>query len=171
MDSGELREGELRRIRQVMDIAFEGRFSDDDWDHALGGTQVIVEDGGDVLSHASVVPRTLRVGGRRVSTGYVEAVATGPPSQRRGFGTEVMSEVAQVIAERYELGALSTASPGFYTRLGWELWTGPTAVVSSAGLVPTPDDDGGILVLRPPTAKTLDLTATIVCEWREGDLW
>jgi aminoglycoside 2'-N-acetyltransferase I len=158
-------------LRRLVDEAFGPDFSDDDWDHALGGTHVIVEVDGVAVSHASVVPRTLRVGDRSVSTGYVEAVATAPAAQPHGYGTQVMCEAASVITERYELGALSTGELGFYTRLGWEVWLGPTFVATAVGLVRTVEDDGGVMVLRTPASDNLDLRSPLFCDWREGDVW
>jgi aminoglycoside 2'-N-acetyltransferase I len=169
--SSELAEGELQGLRRLVDGAFGADFGDHDWDHTLGGTHVIVEADAVALSHASIVPRTLLVGDRSLSTGYVEAVATRPAHQRHGYATLVMSEAARVIAENYEMGALSTGALGFYTRLGWELWAGPTFVATASGLTRTADDDGGVLVLRTPATADLDLRAPLACDWREGDVW
>jgi aminoglycoside 2'-N-acetyltransferase I len=81
------------------------------------------------------------------STGYVEAVATAPDLQRRGHGTAVMSEVNAYVAEAFEIGALGTGSHGFYERLGWQTWRGPSHVRRDTGLERTPAEDGYILVL------------------------
>jgi aminoglycoside 2'-N-acetyltransferase I len=35
----------------------------------------------------------------------------------------------------------------------------------------TPDDDGYIMVLPTATTLELDVTASISCEWRPGDVW
>jgi aminoglycoside 2'-N-acetyltransferase I len=35
----------------------------------------------------------------------------------------------------------------------------------------TPEEDGGILILRTPMTPPLDLTAALSCEWRPGDVW
>jgi aminoglycoside 2'-N-acetyltransferase I len=82
-----------------------------------------------------------------------------------------MSEIGQIIEETHELGVLSTGRPLFYQRLGWEMWEGPTWVRTPIGSVRTPDDDGGIMILR--TSKTGDLLpgAAIACEERRGDDW
>jgi aminoglycoside 2'-N-acetyltransferase I len=61
--------------------------------------------------------------------------------------------------------------PGFYERLGWERWLGPTSVRTATGTERTPDDDGGIMILRTPASPGLDLTANIACDWRDGDVW
>ena len=103
--------------------------------------------------------------------GYVEAVATRPDVQGRGHGSSVVRAVNEHIRSTYELGALSTGLPDFYRRLSWELWLGATAVRTEAGPVPTPEDDGGIMVLLTPTTPELDLHAPISCEWRPGDVW
>jgi aminoglycoside 2'-N-acetyltransferase I len=158
----------------MMGAAFAGKdglFADSDWRHATGGAHVLVEQAGEILSHASVVERTLEIGGLPVRTGYVEAVATAPGHQRRGYGTLVMREIDDIIRSGYELGALSTGSHGFYERLGWQRWLGPTFVRTATGTERTPDDDGGIMVLRTPTSRPFDLSASISCESRDGDVW
>nr|MBA2254746.1 hypothetical protein [Chloroflexota bacterium] len=75
------------------------------------------------------------------------------------------------IPEGFELGALGTGSHGFYERLGWLTWQGPSNVRTATGTLPTPDDDGYIMVLSTPTSPALDLTTPISCEWRPGDVW
>jgi aminoglycoside 2'-N-acetyltransferase I len=159
-------------LRRLVDAAFrKGHFSDHDWDHGKGGIHVIAEENGVAVSHASVVPRTLEIGGRPIRTGYVEAVGTWPRDQGRGFGTLVMQEIGDIIRERYELGALSTGEVSFYARLGWTLWRGPTAVRTAEGIERTPEDDGGIMILATSSTPPLNLDDEIVCEWREGDVW
>jgi aminoglycoside 2'-N-acetyltransferase I len=172
--TGELALGEIATLRRMMSAAFAaegGTFADSDWEHGTGGVHVLVEDEGDIVSHGSVVERMLEIAGQPVRTGYVEAVATWPAHQRRGHATLVMREIGEIIQADYELGALSTPVPTFYERLGWEVWRGPTAVRTPRGVELTPDDDGGIMILRTPASPGLDLKAPIVCEWREGDVW
>ena len=121
-----LADSDLADIRRLMDDAFGDRFSEEDWSHALGGTHFVVRGGGDtIVSHAAVVDRRIEVSGDPLSTGYVEAVATHPRFQRKGLATAVMSAVAEFIAGRYRMGALST-SLEFYERLGWIRWRGQT---------------------------------------------
>lgn len=132
---------------------------------------MIVEADGALVAHASVVARTLVVGDRAVATGYVEAVAVDPDAQGNGYGTVAMRELAEVIRAQFELGALSTSSPGFYTRLGWERWRGPTYVDAPEGRQRTADDDDGVLVLRTGATADIDPTSRLVCDWRPGDVW
>lgn len=147
-------------------------FTDDDWEHAIGGIHVLAAGSGRIVSHGSVVPRTLEARGVPCRTGYVEAVATWPELQRRGHGSAVMREVDAIIQSNYELGALGTGEFGFYERLGWERWRGPTSVRTKDGEVRTPDEDGYVMVLRTPsTPSGLDIDAPISCEWRVGDVW
>jgi aminoglycoside 2'-N-acetyltransferase I len=163
---------ELRRaLRSMLDAAYDGDFSDHDWAHALGGTHVWVEGPAGPISHASVVPRMLTVGGRRCRVGYVEAVATDASWQRRGHATAVMRRVGELIRECYERGVLSTGAPEFYERLGWRRWHGPSFVMTPAGREPTPDDDGGLMVLQGNAPTAIDLAGSIVADWREGDVW
>jgi aminoglycoside 2'-N-acetyltransferase I len=172
----ELTAGEVREIRALMDVAFgtegeEERFSDDDWQHALGGVHFVLELDGEIVAHAAVVERQLYVGAVTLRTGYVEAVATSPDRQGVGLGSIVMTDVTEYVREGFELGGLGTGRQSFYGRLGWRIWAGPSAVRTPDGERPTPDDDGYIMVLETPTSPPLDLAARISCEERPGDVW
>ena len=166
---------EIEVIRAVLDAAFwdddDERFTEDDWQHSIGGLHVVLELDGRIVSHASVVERELQVAGRPLRTGYVEAVATAPGFQGRGYGTRVLEVIGGAIDAGYELGALGTGEIGFYERLGWRVWQGPTSVRTAAGERRTPDEDGGIMVLLTRATPSIDLGAPISCEWRPGDVW
>ena len=170
--TGELTPADRARIRALLDAAFDGDFGDGDWANALGGTHAIVETAEGIVAHASVVPRTLHVGGRPLRTGYVEAVAVRPALQRRGLGTAVMRALAGVIARDYGIGALSTGEWHFYERLGWERWRGETRVRLPDGRHErTPDDDDSVMILRSPGSPAIDLRSPIACDARAGDPW
>lgn len=179
--SAELTTADLASMRDLFRAAWpDGRFDDHDFEHAMGGRHWLIEIDGRIVSHASVVPRTLLVGGRALRTGYVEAVATLPAFENRGLGSAVVRKASDHVRARYELGALSTGRHAFYERLGWRTWLGPTFVRSpgspgaadpSGDVVPTVEDDGSVLVLATPASPPLDLGAPLVCDWREGDVW
>ena len=170
-----LGEPEIAAIRELLDAAFwddeDERFTEDDWLHSIGGLHVVLDLAGEIVAHASVVERELRVAGQPLRTGYVEAVATAPAYQRRGYGTQVMRAIAEEIRAEYELGALGTGEIAFYERLGWRVWQGPTSVRTADGQRRTLDEDGGIMVLLTPTTPAIELDAPISCEWRPGDVW
>jgi aminoglycoside 2'-N-acetyltransferase I len=166
---------EIRAIRELLDAAFwdeeDERFTEDDWQHSIGGIHVVLDVAGEIVAHASVVERELHVAGRPLRTGYVEAVATAPAHQRRGYGTQVMRAIGEEIRAEFELGALGTGEIAFYERLGWRVWLGPTSVRIANGERRTLDEDGGIMVLLTPLTPTLGLDEPISCEWRPGDVW
>ena len=167
--------GEVAVIRELLDAAFweeeDERFTEEDWEHSIGGLHVVLDLDGVIVSHASVVERELHVAGHPLRAGYVEAVATAPGPQGRGYGTRVMQVIGTAIVAGYELGALGTGEIGFYERLGWRVWRGPTSVRTAAGERRTPDEDGGIMVLLTPATPPIELDAPISCEWRAGDVW
>lgn len=178
LDTDALDDVEVATIRALMTRAFgddpEEAFEDADWEHAIGGTHVVLDIEGEIFAHASVVARELHIDGQAVWTGYVEAVATAPDRQGTGLGTAVMREIGEVIAEAYELGALGTGSHAFYERLGWQTWRGPSFVRTSDGNRRTSDEDGYIMVLRVPGTPAWlppNLDGTISCDWRPGDVW
>lgn len=163
------------QVRALLREAFgtdpEERFTDDDWQHALGGVHLVARLGDEVVGHASVVPRTLFVGPDAFATGYVEAVAVRPERQGQGIGTRLMDEATEIVRRDYELGALGTGRISFYARLGWQVWLGPTNVVRGERWERSPDEDGFVLVHRHGPSADLPLHRPIACEERPGDDW
>jgi aminoglycoside 2'-N-acetyltransferase I len=168
--SDELAHGERAALRALFERCW-GDFSQADWNHMFPADHVLVERGGRIVSHGAVIERELRIGDVGLRTGYVENVATEPEARSNGYATLVMQEAARLIRASFELGALDSGAPGFYERLGWERWRGPTAVRRAGRLIATPGEDGAVLVLRTPATPPLDLDARISCEDRPGDVW
>lgn len=175
--TGDLTPAEVSELRALLDRAFvgdaDGRFTDDDWDHATGGCHVLARSGEALVGHASVVERVLRVDGQPIRAGYVEAVAVDPAWQGRGIGSGLMERLDRRIRSDFQLGALATGRHRFYERLGWRRWRGPTEVRAADGDRRTPEDDGAILVLETLATpwEQLPLDAPISCDWRAGDVW
>jgi GNAT superfamily N-acetyltransferase len=106
-----------------------------------------------------------------LKTAYIDAVTTLVSLQGKGIGSAVMRRIVEVIAgEDYLLCALETDRPGFYTRLGWEVWPGPLAGRGANGLVPTPEAQGNVLIHRLPASPALDLTGLLTIE-EDGRIW
>jgi len=169
--SGDLSDALRKGVRDLLDDAFKGEFTDEDWDHTLGGWHLIAVDGPTVISHAAVVRRVIGVAGKDYRSGYVEGVATRPDRQGQGCGSAVTVGASTLIREQLELGVLSTGLHEFYGRLGWERWQGPSFVDNSGRLVRTQEEDDGIMVLRAGPSSGIDLTAPIACRSRPGDDW
>lgn len=161
----------LTHIRDLLDDAFAGEFSDDDWEHSLGGWHVVVTEPDTILAHAAVVPRSIEIDGEPFRAGYVEGVATAPGRHGEGLGSLAMSQIMQVLRREFEFGALSTSRHDFYARLGWERWRGPTFVRHGRELVRSWDEDDAVMVLRYGPSLSVDLTASISCDARTGDDW
>lgn len=168
--TAELTESELTAVRALLDDAFAGEFSDDDWDHGLGGTHALVVEDDRLVAHGALVQRRLLLGGRTLRAGYVEAVAVARDRRRRGLASEVMTALERYAAG-FDLLALSASRDGvgLYESRGWQRWLGPTSALTPDGLRRTPDDDGAVYVL--PGRASLDFEAGLTCDWREGDVW
>ena len=135
-----------------------------------GGRHLLGHRGSELVSHAVVTTRWAQPAGQlALRTAYVDAVATLPAYQGRGYGSAVMRRLAGAI-EDYEIGCLQTDRPTFYDRLGWEVWRGPLAGRSEEGLVPTPDQHG-VMVLRLPSTPSLDLDALLTIECQPARIW
>jgi len=173
--SAELSEPEERELQTLCERAWTAKgsyFSPVAWRAALGGMHFVVAEAGVVVAHAAVVDRTLEWDGRPLRTGYVEAVATMPERQRGGLGSAVMRAVNAFIDERYELGALNTATPEFYAQLGWVPWPGRTGVRRPGGVRLTPNEYGKVLVHLSEGSPELRDDALLVCDGgRPGEPW
>ncbi|MCB0976056.1 MAG: GNAT family N-acetyltransferase [Acidimicrobiales bacterium] len=169
--TGRLPEELLTSTRALLDRAFDGDFTDEDWEHALGGVHATLVDDDVVVAHAAVVPRDIRIDGRWFRAGYVEAVAAHPDLHGKGLGSQVVDAIVDIIRDRDEVGVLSTGAQPFYERLGWERWRGSSAVLDEGGPRRTPEDDDSLMVLRTKHSATLALDGEIACESRPGDDW
>ncbi|WOC13700.1 Aminoglycoside 2'-N-acetyltransferase [Gordonia sp. MP11Mi] len=160
-------------LRAFLFDAFDGDFTDSDFDHCLGGVHVFADDTVGIVGHASVVQRQLIVGQTVLRAGYVEAVAVASRRRREGIGDAVMARVDDIVVGAYDLGALGASDDGrpLYRRRGWEPWRGPLGVLTPDGVRPTVDDEDSILVLRTPTHRYLDTMQPLICDPRAGSAW
>ncbi|MBU9762517.1 GNAT family N-acetyltransferase [Mycobacterium sp. TNTM28] len=160
--------------RMVID-AFEGSFTEADWEHSLGGMHALICHHGALIAHGAVVQRRLLYRDTALRCGYVEAVAVREDWRGQGLATAVLDAVEQVLRGAYQLGALSSSeiARDMYLSRGWLPWTGPTSVLRPAGVTRTPSDDRSLFVLPIdlPDGMQLDTSAEIACDWRDGDVW
>lgn len=169
--TADLDPGTIAEARAMTFSAFgEDDFTEHDWEHGLGGLHAIVRDGDTIVGHAAVNQRHLLHEGRVLRAGYVESVAVHPDHRRRGIGHQVIEALEPVIERAYDLGGLYATDAGrpLYLSRGWVPWEGHLFAFTPDGIVPTPDDEGGVLVFD---TGALDLTADLTCDFRSGDLW
>jgi aminoglycoside 2'-N-acetyltransferase I len=150
--------GFLRDVRAFLDDAFAGAFTDDDWDHARGGMHVWLVGSRGLISHGSLVERTLICSNHTMRVGYVEA-RSNQFTEALHDDRAVNPSAGALLRWRplYQLGVLSTGAHSFYESLGWERWSGPTFVNGPRGHERTPEDDDGIMILRTPRSLSLTL--------------
>ncbi|WP_393060878.1 GNAT family N-acetyltransferase [Streptomyces sp. LN549] len=166
----------LDEIHVFLDTAFEGTFSDDDWDHTLGGIHACVRDASGLLAHGSVVQRRVVHAGRSRRVGYVEGVAVRADRRRKGLGGQVMAALEEVVDGAYAFGALSASAAGaaLYAGRGWTVWPGRIAVQGPHGVERLPEEEGSTYVRGVrggPVPSAGDASAEVlVFDWRDGDV-
>lgn len=167
--SKDLTQAENLAVRELCERAYEEEF-ELILDTFSNATHILGYHQDNLVSHALWVTRWLQVDDApTLRTAYVEAVATEPTYQRRGFATAIMQRVAQEIQD-FDLAALSPFSAEYYQRLGWELWRGPLFIRQDGALISTPDDEE-VMIMRLPNTPPFELNARLSAEWREGELW
>jgi len=150
-------------------------FQDDDFESLFSflppdGLHVLGYLGEQLISHAVVTTRWLQPENMSVlKTAYIDAVATSPAYQGRGFGSATMRHLATLISE-YDIACLETDRVSFYARLGWELWKGPLAGRTENGLIPTPEQEG-VMILRLPRTPSLNPEGLLTIECQEARIW
>jgi aminoglycoside 2'-N-acetyltransferase I len=123
-----------------------------------------------LVSHALWVTRYLQAGMEPVMrTAYIEFVSTDPIYRRRGYARSVMHHLIGEIQD-YDLAALSPFNVEYYSHLGWELWRGPLFIRQNGNLLTSPEDEE-VMIYRLHKTPPLDLNASLLAEWREGELW
>ncbi|MEW1696702.1 GNAT family N-acetyltransferase [Streptomyces sp. NPDC093249] len=162
----------LRAVRLMLDTAFDGDFSDDDWDHTLGGVHAWIEDARGIAAHGAVIQRRVLHRGRSYRVGYVEGVAVREDVRRRGLGGAVTAELERVIDGTYPFGALGASDDGaaLYRARGWQVWPGRLEALGPSGTVRLAEEEGYVF-LRPAAGRALPgPDAALVFDWRDGDV-
>ena len=133
-----------------------------------------VRQHGRLVAHAGLIQATVSLGGRSLPVAGLGGVVVAPGLRGSGLARLVVTAATDhARGTEAELGLLfcwPRLIP-LYERLGWRRWRGPLAVRSVAGDVPTPEESGAIFVLPTPALPDPDLDATLVCDWRTGDVW
>jgi aminoglycoside 2'-N-acetyltransferase I len=164
-----LAQAERAEVIRLCTEAYEEDFAD--FFQAMPGTtHLLGRLDGQLVSHLAWVTRWLQPAGvRLLETAYIEAVATAPAHQGKGYASMLLREAAARI-QAYDLGALSPSDEGFYARLGWVRWRGRLGIRTAEGVEPTPADEE-VMVMRLRKTPELDLDALLTAEWRDGELW
>ena len=157
-------------IRALLEVAYEGDFSSEDWEHTFGGQYFIGYLDETIIAHGCVVPRNMTIDGQGLIVGYVEAIAVSPTLWRQGFGTQLMTHITKFCKNNYELSMLSTDENEFYKRLGWRNFLGESFVRNGDLEVRSTEEDEGLMVLNGKDSQ-IGKIRRAVCEMRSGDSW
>jgi aminoglycoside 2'-N-acetyltransferase I len=160
---------QLGDLRAFLDEAFDGDFSDEDFDHAFGGTHFAILTQGRLVAHGSVVMRQITFDERAHATGFVEAMAVGHEWRGRGVGSKLLAELTDFCRSNFAVAMLSTGSHAFYEKHGWRRFNGESYLATDAGVVRTEEDDDGLMLLT--SLEHVLAADRVTCDFRSGDVW
>lgn len=170
LTSAELPDGLRRSVVDLCSRAYEEDF--DRYFQLLStATHLVGSIDGRLVAHAAWVERELRsspTGPMR--TAYVEAVATDPEWQGRGFASTLLSRIPDLVTG-FDLAALAPSDEAFYARLGWERWRGPLSFRQPDGAVVATPEEVVMIHRLPLTPPTLDPSAPLSADWRPLEVW
>jgi aminoglycoside 2'-N-acetyltransferase I len=157
-------------IQEMLELAYEGDFSSEDWEHTSGGRYFVGYFEETIVAHGSVVPREMLIDGQQVTVGYVEAVAVSPVYSGQGFGSMLMRRITEFCRDSYELSMLSTDEKNFYEKCGWLQFTGESFIACKNAEIRSADEDEGLMFLPSDKNERRDIRRA-VCQARSGDSW
>ena len=154
----------------LLQSAFEGDFSAEDWDHSLGGSRFLGYLDSELIAHGVIVTRRIWLNEIEYQVGYLEAIAVLPKYQRHGYGSKLLTRLTEYAKANYSVSMLSTDEKEFYRRFGWLDFSGESYVLTNGELVRSADEDAGLMWLPGANSDLVELTKA-VCEARSGDAW
>lgn len=160
---------ERTTLKALLDLVYDGDFSPEDWDHALGGLHTLVWHEGQMIGQAAVVQRAVLVGSQPFRAGYVEAMGVHPAWQRQGIGRQLMQHLNEQLERGYDFGLLSPSDEGrpLYAKTGWMDWPGELRCFTPTGVTVTPGEE----VMVYQAGSTVQLWQPLTCDYRSGDVW
>jgi aminoglycoside 2'-N-acetyltransferase I len=157
-------------VHELLLSAFEGDFSEEDWQHSFGGVRLIGFMNEEIVAHGAVVPRVVRIDDVEEKIGYVEAIAVDPRFWRQGIGTALMEEITKICKSQYQFSMLSTGEKDFYRRFGWVDFKGESYVDLGEKVVRSEEEDEGLMYLG--VGNYLNVSPLkVICKSRPGDAW
>ncbi|NBO72663.1 GNAT family N-acetyltransferase, partial [bacterium] len=96
-------------VRNLLNDAFEGDFSEEDWKHTFGGMRFLGFLNDQLIAHGAVVPRKIEVDESDLIIGYVEGIAVAPTYWHKGYGSLLMAEITSYCLSEFSLSMLSTS--------------------------------------------------------------
>jgi aminoglycoside 2'-N-acetyltransferase I len=160
----------LSAIRNLLSDAYEGDFSEEDWLHSFGGVRFLGTLNNEIVAHGSVVPREVLINEKMTTVGYLEAIAVSSKYQGQGIGSQLLSSMSEFCTSRYQISMLSTDEFNFYSNFGWKQFKGKSGVLLDGEVVPTPDEDDGLMYLIGNAGFSQEIFAAY-CDPRKGDHW
>ena len=157
-------------IRNLLNDAYEGDYSEQDWQHTFGGARFIGTLDEQIVAHAAVVPREVLINELPRTIGYLEGVAVSPKFQSQGLGSQLIQHVSDFCRSSYEISMLSTDEFDFYGKFGWQRFKGTSGVMQDSVKSFTPEEDDGLMYLAGNSTDSIEIS-TAYCDWREGDCW
>ncbi|NCX01241.1 MAG: GNAT family N-acetyltransferase [Actinobacteria bacterium] len=160
----------IPKVQKLLVDAFEGEFSEDDWQNSFGGLRLIGSINEEIVAHGAVVPRMIRIDDFEISVGYVEAIAVDPEYWRQGIGTALMKEITSICLKSYQVSMLSTGEKEFYRRLGWIDFVGESYIDLGNEVIRSEEEDEGLMYL-PSGEYLVSVPKRVICRARAGDAW
>lgn len=135
--------------------------------HALG-----YDENHNLMCHAVATERIFRTNNLpEMKAAYIDAVATLPEYQKKGYASQVMQVLTLHVGEAFDIAGLSTYIVPWYANLGWKEWKGPLFLFRDNEVISTPDEKGTVMYYSLPRTPSLDATQSLTASWRPGGGW
>lgn len=134
------------------------------------GTHLLGREDGRLVAHLVITDRAMRFGdGGWLRAAYLDAVATHPDFQKRGFAGDLLSMASSLCRDRYDLQALATNMPDLYARHCFLKWRGKQFIECEFGEgTEETEEQGNLMVFFSHRTEITDFTLPVTANWRPG---
>jgi aminoglycoside 2'-N-acetyltransferase I len=119
-----------------------------------------------LVSHVLWLNRWIRIENTPLlKTAFLDAVAVDEKYRKRGYASSTMTRFTEEITD-YDMAVLTTGSPDFYERLGWQAWLGSVSFQRVDGQI-TSLNNSTLMTLFHPRTPALDVNTPLTVEWHD----
>ena len=127
---------------------------------------------GQMASHVLITKRNFVIGDNlNLKCAYIDAVATHPDHQGKGFGSQAMNKAMKTASGDFDIGGLSTFIHRWYGKLGWKEWKGSLFLNKEGEIIPTPEIDGVVMIYEFEKTPPINVHSSLTACWRPGGGW
>lgn len=95
------------KIKSMLHRAYEGDFSEEDWERTLGGVRYLGWIGDELIANGPICSRTIWLNYIETHVGFIEAIAVEPKFWSKSYGTQLIQLISKDTLSAFTVFMLS----------------------------------------------------------------